>query len=136
MAKGIKTGGRNFKKGHKFGKGAPRLSAEVKAIRKISISEVVDIFNKYLLCDINDLIKIIKDKKNISVFEYALCRALQKAIAKGDFNIILEIFNRLIGKVTEKIDHTTEGEKLNKIELVLVGTDGKEQKANKIKDYQ
>lgn len=103
MAKGIKTGGRNFEKGHKFGKGAPRIPVEVIEARKINKVESERILNKFLHLSLDELAAFANDKSN-TVHEMLVARILYEGIKRGDHVKLEWVYSRLVGKVKEEVE--------------------------------
>jgi hypothetical protein len=95
MAKGKKTGGRDFKKGEG---GRKPLPADVKAARSLSYEEmcrtVMDVINMTR-----------KDVKKADNDDLPLGkRAIMNAYAKLDYRAIYDYENRLWGKAKETVD--------------------------------
>ena len=112
MAKGFKTGGRDFKKGHSApGPGRPSVSKELKATRQLNSSELVRILNELVHADKETLIAKTKDPKT-TVFELIICSILKNAYDKGDQQRINFILDRLVGKVKEQVEHSSDGFKV------------------------
>lgn len=128
MAKGKKTGGKNFPKGHKFGKGAPRLPKPIKEMKtetKICLIEIV----KRLSTKSTDELKSIlfsTDKKTgrqipnpkANVLEAIVASAFLKAIAKGEPQRAEVLMQRVLGKVPDKV--INKDDRAPDISLVLV----------------
>ena len=114
MAKGRKTGGRDFYKGHKLtppGPGRPAVTPEIKATRQLNTQELVRILNELVHADKETLIAKTKDPKT-TVFELIICSILKNAYDKGDQQRISFILDRLVGKVKEQVEHTGDGFKI------------------------
>lgn len=97
MAKGKKTGGRDFQPGHKYGKGQPRLSPEIKAARKMNRIEFDRILNKYIYMTAPEINEVIRSKQ-IPILEMVVAKVLAKAFNDGDHRRIEFILDRIIGK--------------------------------------
>lgn len=89
LAKGFKTGGRNFEPGNTLGKlgGRPPVSPEIKAARKIDGKIFAQFWNME-----DQGFRIVN-----KVFEMAL---------EGNLAAAQVIFDRVLGKVSDKIQHT------------------------------
>jgi hypothetical protein len=112
MAKGFKTGGRDFKKGHNApGPGRPAVSKELQATRQLNSSELVRILNELVHADKETLITKTKDPKT-TVFELIICSILKNAYDKGDQQRINFILDRLVGKVKDQVEHSGDGFKI------------------------
>lgn len=103
MAKGIKTGGRDFQKGHKFSKGAVPIPVEVIEARKINKVESERILNKFLHLSLDELAAFANDKKN-TVHEMLVARILYEGIKRGDHVKLEWVYSRLVGKVKEEVE--------------------------------
>lgn len=95
MARGRKTGGRNFQEGH--GIGRPKLSNEVKAIRKLSTSTFIEVTNELVFMTYKELKKRMKEP-NVPVLELLVGKSIEKAISTGNINTIQSILDRLVDK--------------------------------------
>jgi len=108
MPKEKKVRGRPFKKGHKMsvGHGRPVIPAEVKEIRKLNNEKLAVIMDKYAHKSLNEL-KLIETMENVPAFELLIVKVLIQAIEKGDpvrFNLL---FDRMCGKVKDKLEVET-----------------------------
>jgi hypothetical protein len=104
MARGKKTGGRDFKPGQIANpNGAPRVPEEVKIARQLSQNQLILIFNKLLHMTGAEL-KAHWNNPETPVFERIVAKILNQADVLGDHHRLDFILNRLIGKVTEKVD--------------------------------
>jgi hypothetical protein len=107
MAKGKKTGGKNFALGNKANpKGGGAISPETRIIRKITTENLKEIADVILDGNIEKLKEIITDP-NSSVLKVWLAKAAATAIQKGDLGPLDTILNRSIGKVKDNINHST-----------------------------
>lgn len=102
--KGVKTGGRDFKKGVVTNpKGRPPLPPEINAARKLTKLEVEAALTAFIDMDYQQLVDFFEAKKG-TVFQIMVAGILYYAIKTGDqtrFNFFLD---RLIGKVTENMN--------------------------------
>lgn len=111
MAKGRKTGGRDFTKGHSLtppGPGRPAVTPELKALRQINATELARILNALSTASIAELAEMSKDPTR-SVLEMTIISIWKKAYEKGDQQRVNFILDRLVGKPKEMIEHTGEG---------------------------
>jgi hypothetical protein len=97
MAKGKKTGGRGFQKGHKFSTG-PRLPDEIKKARELSTNEFVRIANLYRTMTVEQVEVKIKNRSTTEIFEVAIMAWLMRS-ANGDYQAFELFLQRLIGKI-------------------------------------
>lgn len=102
MAKGKKTGGRNFPAGNSFG-GRPPLPPELKAVRRLTRTEFERIANKYLWMTPAELAAVLVDPET-PMLERVIVRVLSKADDEGEFGPIEWLAQRLIGKVKDQVD--------------------------------
>ena len=108
MAKGRKTGGRNFKKGQSGNPRGPEpLPEDIKAARKINVVEFERIVNKFLFASKGEVIKVTADP-NTPVLELMVGAIVHKAVIEGDERRLDFILNRLIGKVKEQVEHSAK----------------------------
>lgn len=104
MAKGVKTGGRDFKPGHdQPGPGRPPYPKEVREASKLTRILFEGTLNKLINMNISELESYTQDS-SVPAIEVILASILQRAIRDGDHTRLDFILNRLIGKVKEKID--------------------------------
>lgn len=85
--------------------GRPKLPADLKKARKLNQIEVGRIINKYM----NESIEFIKeemDTPGTSALEALLGKIIIEAHKHGDYSRVNFLFDRMIGKVTEKVEHT------------------------------
>ena len=103
MAKGIKTGGRDFQNGHKISKGAVPIPVEVIEARKINKVESERILNKFLNLSLDELASFANNKSN-NVHEMLVARILYEGIKRGDHVKLEWVYSRLVGKVKEEVE--------------------------------
>lgn len=102
MAKGKKTGGRDFKPGDPRA-GRPSLPGDIKEARKLSQVELERLLNKYLWLDKQQFTEALKDPA-CTMFEAMVGSIIHKAVIGGDQQRLDWIVARLIGKITEKVE--------------------------------
>lgn len=103
--KGKKTGGKNFKPGQSGNpNGRPKMPPEVKESRKLNQASVELLLNKYLLMPFEELKALIEAQK-CSAGDMLIATVIYKGITKGDHYRLDFLLNRLIGKVTDRIEH-------------------------------
>jgi hypothetical protein len=98
MAKGKKTGGRDFAPGDVSGPGRPRMSKDIKEMKKISTLTFVSLVQQFLQMRVSDLDQISK-AKNALVFHALIASVLKKGIEQGDGQRLNIFLDRIIGKV-------------------------------------
>lgn len=107
MAKGRKTGGRNFEKGHQFNKGVEKITSDDKQARELSTLEFMRIANKYLNSNLTEL-KQSMVHPDTTALEIIVIKIMVKAAEHGDQNRLEFILNRVLGKVPDKIDYSSK----------------------------
>lgn len=106
MAKGRKTGGRDVKLGQVLNpKGRPPLPQDVNDARRLTKIEFIRVCEKYISMTETELNEKIRDTST-TVLELIVAKILQNAITYGDNTRLSFFLDRMIGKVTEKIQHT------------------------------
>jgi len=112
MAKGFKTGGRDFVKGVVTNpKGRPKVSSQLKEIKQLNATRLAELLNEFINMDKEALIAKSKDPST-TVFELIICSILKNAYDKGDQQRINFILDRLVGKVKDQVEHTGDGFKI------------------------
>lgn len=95
MATGFKTGGRNFQKGNKFGKGYPKLTPE-QLLAKRTIESYCGklMLAKYCIMSYDDLKKKMLDPKVPSI-ELMIMRIIERCISKAELHVLIWIYEKL-----------------------------------------
>ena len=105
MARGKKTGGRDFKKGQSGNpKGPKPLPLEERMKMRLTQSLFVLTANKYLFSTKHEIKQVI-DNPDTIVLDLAVVSWLHEAI-KGDGRLLELLVSRLIGKMTLSIEHS------------------------------
>jgi hypothetical protein len=102
MAKGKKTGGRDFKKGQRGGPGAPKLPTEIKEAAKFCRKTLQAKLKEMMVATTDELDALVKDKTQPAV-NVIFARLISKA-AKGDLACANAVLDRSVGKVKENIE--------------------------------
>jgi hypothetical protein len=111
MAKGIKTGGRNFISGTSGNpSGRPKVPEDVRSALSLNQVSFVRIANELLAVKVSELDEIVADESQ-PVFKIVLASILQKAIESADHRRLEFFLDRLIGKPKQTVE--TEGESTN-----------------------
>ena len=101
MAIGKKTGGRDFKPGNPGRpKGTPSLPKRIKEMNRAKIESLL---RKYLSMTFEELGETAKDKKT-SAIDLMIIKIITESIKKGDQTRLNFILDRMIGRVTDKLD--------------------------------
>lgn len=104
MAKGKKTGGRDFKKGVVTNpNGRVKLAPEVKAMRNLNKNTLTTLLNKHINSSLQELDVIAKDK-NTSALELIVISAIKFSITKGDSKSREFLIERMVGKVPQDMN--------------------------------
>ena len=101
----------DYLKPHQFKKGVSGNPKGVppnpikKAIKDLTVASLRHIIVVTLSGNIEEL-QTIERNPNSTVLEVGLCRAILKAIARGDWNTIELIISRIVGKIPDKLELT------------------------------
>lgn len=93
---GVKTGGRDFVKGHPGGPGAPKLPLDVKESRQLNRVEFERRLNKYLHCDAKELEAVIRSKE-LPMIDLVVAKVVLKAFNEGDTRRLDFVLMHLLG---------------------------------------
>jgi len=95
MANGYKSGGKNFPKGNKFGKGFPKLTEEQLTIKKKVESYCGKlILATYCIMNYDELKRKMLDPK-IPAIELMIMRIIERCISKAELPILIWIYTHL-----------------------------------------
>ena len=108
MAKGLKTGGKNFVKGQPGGPGRTALPPDLKEARALRTIEFEQIIYKYLDCSLDQLQERIKDKSTPAK-ELIVIKMLELGLKNGDLPRVNFLLERTIGRVPDKIEVSDAG---------------------------
>lgn len=102
--KGKKTGGRDFKPGQSGNpNGRPKIPSDIRELRKINQSSVEVLLNKYLHMKFPELKQMI-EAQDAEASDMLVATVIYKGITKGDHYRLNFLLDRLIGKVTDKVE--------------------------------
>jgi hypothetical protein len=105
MAKGFKSGGRDFQPGQSGNpNGRPPLPDEVKKARKISSAEFIRVATVMMNLTKDEIIAKVKNPETPAL-ELIVASILAKGIELGDDKRLNMLLDRTIGKVTDKVEH-------------------------------
>lgn len=104
MAKGKKTGGRDFIPGDERA-GRPKKPEELRRLEKLTKSEVIAKLAQFLKMNVDELQVILEDKA-LPVIDHWVGRVALMGIKNGDHQRLNFLFDRLIGKVSDKLEVT------------------------------
>jgi hypothetical protein len=103
MAKGFKTGGRDFQKGKPGGPGRPPHPPDFKQLKELTRTELEYILNKFMFHTKEEIEAIMKEKTTTAI-EAMVGAIILKAVDHGDQIRLNFVLDRLIGKVKDVID--------------------------------
>jgi len=103
MAKGKKTGGKNFLVGWRGGPGRPPSIPELKEIPRITKDSFNRMVSKVLVQHRHNLKDILSDPSSTNL-EVALAKIIDKMQVHGDYNRLDALLNRLIGPAPKQIE--------------------------------
>ena len=106
MAKGFKTGGRDFVKGKPGGPGRGHLSPEAKQFRKLTADEFIKRVNKYFFLTEQQILQLQKEKKTPDLLDLYIRNSILNGLKKGDYHTLDCMLNRIIGRPSEKVELT------------------------------
>lgn len=108
MARGRKTGGKNFVKGQSGNPdGRPTLPPEVKAARQMNGPMFELLINKYMGLPVDQLQVIAKDQSTPAI-DLVVIKLLVMSIQHGDINRLKLLLEYTIGKVPDKLNVNAE----------------------------
>lgn len=101
MAKGKKTGGKDYAPGHKNpGPGRPPLPSDIIEIKKLNIAEMERVLNQCLTMSRAEIDELRK-KPDASMLELLVVSIIGHGVNKGDPFRLGFLLDRLLGKVKE-----------------------------------
>ena len=101
MAKGKKTGGKDFAPGH--GVGRPKLPPDLKAAQQLTNARLRELLNGFLYMTPAQLTERLESPE-VTMLEGFVGSILQKGVLLGDQARLNFLFDRLVGKVTDKVE--------------------------------
>lgn len=125
MAKGKKTGGRDFQKGgyQPAVRGKPGVPADLRKASDLTKANLRGLLNKYLWMSKVEIQSKMRDH-NVPMIEMVIASIIFKAAHQGDEKRLTFILDRMIGKVKEEIDINTYYDRLRKMsdsEVIQLG---------------
>lgn len=106
MARGKKTGGRDWVPGQPGGPGRPAVTPQLKQLKKLNAEKLAEILNRLAHATVDEL-KAISQDPMTSIFELTICAILKNAVQKGDQQRVNFLLDRLVGKPKEQVEHST-----------------------------
>jgi hypothetical protein len=86
--------------------GRPKLPDDIKEARKLGQIELERVINKYIYLSRDELKAALADTAT-PMFEIMVASIIAQAAQKGDQVRLDFILNRVVGKVTDRIEHST-----------------------------
>lgn len=83
-------------------------------LKKFTSTYLTEVIDAAVMGNLEALQAIVKNPKSPAI-QVGVARVLYNGIRDGDWDIIEKILARIIGKVPDKIDHTTGGQPMQKI---------------------
>jgi hypothetical protein len=106
MAKGKKTGGRDFKPGQSGNpKGGPGLPKDLREARKLGQLELERAVNRLIYLSRSELRAVIENP-DTPMFDITIASIIAQAAQKGDQQRLEFVLNRIIGRVKDQIEIT------------------------------
>lgn len=105
MALKKKPRGKPFEKGNKISPGRTPIPDDVREARRIDKEYALDVLSRFLYKSVDELESMVSDSR-ITVFESMVAKAAIVSIETGDPFRLDFFLNRLIGKVTDKVEHS------------------------------
>lgn len=93
-----------FQKGNKHSKGRPPVPHDLLEANKITKTQILTMFTKFMSMDINSLEDMLGNRSK-PVIEHIIGRIALMAIKEGDPKRLDFLMDRLYGKVSQEIKH-------------------------------
>lgn len=104
--KGKKSGGKNWKPGQSGNpNGRPLLPGDIKESRKFNAIEATRIITRYLCMTALEIAAAVENP-NTTAMELVLAKVIVEAGKTGDYQRLNFLFDRTIGKVSDKLKVT------------------------------
>lgn len=105
MAKGKKTGGRDFEVANKaaVGKGRPLLPEDLKNVKKLKSDEAERLIVKFITMTHDQIVGVFNDPESPYLHKM-LCQVMIKAVEQGSVAHLDFLLNRTIGRVLDKVE--------------------------------
>jgi hypothetical protein len=108
VARGKKTGGKDFYKGQPGGPGRPPLPEDIKKARELNKDELTRVLNDFIYLSKGEIEEKILNSST-PMLELLVASILKKGIDFGDHMRLSFLLDRLVGKVKEVVEHEGEG---------------------------
>lgn len=131
MAKGIKTGGRDFQAGQSGNPaGRPRLDEETKQARALNRRALEILLNKYIYCSPAFLDSAIKDK-SLPAIDHMVIAIIRKAFDTGDYVRLNFIIEQICGKLPSKPPEDPSGAGLTFADFARIAAEAEKNQEEK-----
>lgn len=108
MAKGRKTGGKNFQPGVVTNpKGRPRIPDDIRMANELTKNEFIRVVNKYLYLTKEQIQAELKNSETPAL-NLMIIGLISKAVSEGDQHRLNFLLDRLLGKVPTPIQTTVD----------------------------
>ena len=112
-------------------KGRPKKPVLTMKVEGYKLHEINDTIQMMVGMTSHELSLVLENSKS-TILERTIASALRKSIEKGNLDSVETLLNRVYGKPDQKLDITTDGEKINEpkvqIEILKTNIDGKDNK--------
>lgn len=108
-------------------KGRPKKPVLQMKVAGYTLHEINDTIQS--MCSITlEQLREIWENPNATILERTIASALRKSIEKGNLDSLETLMNRVYGKPNEKLDITTDGEKINqpKVQIEILKNNGED----------
>lgn len=106
MPKGKKVGGKDWEPGESGNpNGRPKLSEDLKKIRALTNKQLKEV-GDFLLLGTRATLTEVSQNPESSLLQVWLSSVCITGIKKGDMGALNALLDRLVGKVTDKVQHT------------------------------
>lgn len=134
MAKGVKTGGRDIKKGQVLNPdGRPVVPADLRKARVMNRNEFTRITNELLEKSGDELNAILIDKNTTSL-KLIVCKIIVMAVTKGDYQRLNFLLDRIIGPVPKALAVAIEPPSPNQGQsrVIMLPRNGREKQPERV----
>ena len=102
-------------------KGRPKKPVLTMKVEGYKLAEINDTIQMMVGMTAPELLKVWENPK-ATILERTIASALRKSIEKGNLDSVETLLNRVYGKPKEKVDITTDGEKINepKVQIEII----------------
>jgi hypothetical protein len=113
-------------------KGRPKKPVLQMKVEGYKLAEINDTIQMMVGMTAGELLKVWENPK-ATILERTIASALRKSIEKGNLDSVETLLNRVYGKPNEKLDITTDGEKINepRVQIEILKSNGEGNKDNK-----